>query len=634
MATLPFLAALGSAPALADRYKVIDLDLDPAAEARINAISDLGIPVGEVYDTGTTTPHAVVWAVNIGTQSASNQRLNPTTGESSALAVYGYTVAGWVKNTDNLRRAVFWSSQDGSTYSGPVYLPLPANFATATSESWATGINPSTVVGVVTDGENFSPPKEFPVYWQFKSPPNSPPDTPMQWVVNAFERPADEYGGQALAIDARSPYAAGYVKDGNGNLTAMLWHTDPKPAEGAKRFDDLPSKRLTAPQNYGARVTSLNSARAVGWYDPDAGVDDDERALIWERARWEFVYNTTGENSDLTYIELDALGGDFSHAFDDNSAGQTVGSAGSATAPHASLYTRTCGQQDMNDLLHPDAVPTGWTLTAARAITDNNANNLIVGSALLNGVSHEVLLTPGTVDTDLAVTLSVNQERIEAGQDLVYVITVTNNAASDYATCVHVDDVLPPGMTPLAVEASAGVCTVEPASVSCLVKRLDAGSQLTITLTVQARPILAGRIANNTVSVVSNENDTNAANDRAQVEAQVDRSGCFIATAAYGSYLDPHVQTLRDFRDHQLLSNVPGRWFVDFYYRHAPPVAMYLEDHPGSRLAMRLVLTPLVLAVVYPHLLLLAAAAAGLVLVALTRLRRRRGGDKLPDLPN
>ncbi|NOY86334.1 MAG: hypothetical protein GXP52_03410, partial [Deltaproteobacteria bacterium] len=38
--------------------------------------------------------------------------------------------------------------------------------------------------------------------------------------------------------------------------------------------------------------------------------------------------------------------------------------------------------------------------------------------------------------------------------------------------------------------------------------------------------------------------------------------GCFIATAAFGSYEAPAVRVLRDFRDADLLTNGPGKWFV------------------------------------------------------------------------
>jgi len=99
-------------------------------------------------------------------------------------------------------------------------------------------------------------------------------------------------------------------------------------------------------------------------------------------------------------------------------------------------------------------------------------------------------------------------------------------------------------------------------------------------------------------------------------------SGCFIATAAYGSYLDPHVVALRDFRDRHLLTNSPGQVFVAFYYRHSPLIADFIARHESLRIAARLALTPVVFFVEYPLL-----ASAGLFLVLLSvpaTLARRR----------
>lgn len=76
--------------------------------------------------------------------------------------------------------------------------------------------------------------------------------------------------------------------------------------------------------------------------------------------------------------------------------------------------------------------------------------------------------------------------------------------------------------------------------------------------------------------------------------------GCFIATAAYGSYLHPEVQILRDFRDKWLLTNAPGRAFVSWYYKISPPIAKFIEEHYVMRIITRTVLTPFVMAVAHP----------------------------------
>ncbi len=92
-------------------------------------------------------------------------------------------------------------------------------------------------------------------------------------------------------------------------------------------------------------------------------------------------------------------------------------------------------------------------------------------------------------------------------------------------------------------------------------------------------------------------------------------SGCFIATAAFGSYLDPHVMVLRHFRDNVLLQSELGTSFVKFYYIHSPPIADFIAKHDILRLAMRLALTPLIFAVKYPLVFALLFITSAFIVV-------------------
>ncbi len=69
---------------------------------------------------------------------------------------------------------------------------------------------------------------------------------------------------------------------------------------------------------------------------------------------------------------------------------------------------------------------------------------------------------------------------------------------------------------------------------------------------------------------------------------------CFIATAAYGSALQSHIEVLRLFRDKYLKNNPTGKQFVGFYYKWSPGIAEFIEKSPLLQTAVRIILFPFV----------------------------------------
>ena len=70
--------------------------------------------------------------------------------------------------------------------------------------------------------------------------------------------------------------------------------------------------------------------------------------------------------------------------------------------------------------------------------------------------------------------------------------------------------------------------------------------------------------------------------------------GCFIATAAFGSYIDPHVMLLRSFRDAFLLTSRPGSAFVNWYYAVSPGIADSVQKSEALRAGVRIMLIPVI----------------------------------------
>ncbi|MEA3417724.1 MAG: CFI-box-CTERM domain-containing protein [Thermodesulfobacteriota bacterium] len=74
----------------------------------------------------------------------------------------------------------------------------------------------------------------------------------------------------------------------------------------------------------------------------------------------------------------------------------------------------------------------------------------------------------------------------------------------------------------------------------------------------------------------------------------IDDDNCFIATAAYGSPFESHVEILRDFRDVYLMPTKIGHAFVEAYYRYSPEAAAFIADHESLRSVTRVALLPVV----------------------------------------
>ncbi len=69
---------------------------------------------------------------------------------------------------------------------------------------------------------------------------------------------------------------------------------------------------------------------------------------------------------------------------------------------------------------------------------------------------------------------------------------------------------------------------------------------------------------------------------------------CFIATAAYGTPMAGEIQVLREFRDEYMLNIPIGEALVGFYYRVSPPVAEFINQHPGLKPIVRAGLLPVI----------------------------------------
>jgi hypothetical protein len=75
---------------------------------------------------------------------------------------------------------------------------------------------------------------------------------------------------------------------------------------------------------------------------------------------------------------------------------------------------------------------------------------------------------------------------------------------------------------------------------------------------------------------------------------QEQKTGCFIATAAYGSPLASELDVLRSFRDKRMLRNMIGKAMVVAYYTISPPIASVIAGRQTLKRIVRSWIDPIV----------------------------------------
>jgi uncharacterized repeat protein (TIGR02543 family) len=125
----------------------------------------------------------------------------------------------------------------------------------------------------------------------------------------------------------------------------------------------------------------------------------------------------------------------------------------------------------------------------------------------------------------------------------------------------------------------------------------DTGTQVTVTATPNSGYKFSGWSGavtgtTNPITVTMDADKSITANFTAEEKETGKKKGCFIATAAYGSALHPHVKILRDFRDKYLMTNKGGRKLVSLYYRYSPAAADIISKYKILRLFVRIYLLP------------------------------------------
>jgi uncharacterized repeat protein (TIGR01451 family) len=135
-------------------------------------------------------------------------------------------------------------------------------------------------------------------------------------------------------------------------------------------------------------------------------------------------------------------------------------------------------------------------------------------AAIITDVTGDVIISQShaevtCAEADIAVDISDSPDPVEAGQDLVYTLEVSNDGP-DTAPNVLLEQLLPPGVTFVSAVPDQGSCGEASGTLSCDLGDLASGGSTTVTVTVT--PTAPGSI-NTSASVSSDAHDSNLADN-------------------------------------------------------------------------------------------------------------------------
>jgi hypothetical protein len=265
--------------------------------------------------------------------------------------------------------------------------------------------------------------------------------------------------------------------------------------------------------------------------------------------------------------------------------------------------------------------------TNVGAITDNEASNLTEGD---NG---DYLIVGST----LLILNEYLRDKLSDLKPVTLTIQFSGGASADFTiTAIGTHPTIFPSLVTYARYAPHHVATTitwgSATKVEFIVDDADnrlASSAYNVTriygddgrdtgtarLTIFHHPYLEGRFEESRTTSVKLTFDFDVGDDRT---FDID-TGCFIATATYGTPMAEQIQILREFRDEYLVTSSLGQGLVDTYYSISPSIADFISEHPGLKPVVRAGLVPAVAmstAAVNTSLAEKAAIVGSLVLVS------------------